>query len=289
MNTDNQITDNLKIISLPINNVRIDGNTQYRIVIDQATVYNYLNAIKQGDEFPLIDVVYDGTDYWLTDGFHRYHAFKLLGMIKIQVNCKNGCLRDAQIEALKANCQHGKPLTNDDKRNKVQMALKIDGFSGKSDRELAKICNVSTPLVSSVRDPKIKTRQAENVKKHFEKKISTSENCNLITPPKANPYVGIGPDEDEIRASELALEADQEAFYKILESDEALATAYDEIKRLNHLNSQLEIQVRGLMNQSNQQIKMIKQLQKENARLKTIKQAAPHNSGLSTLEEFRGH
>ena len=56
--------------------------------------------------------------------------------------------------------------------------------------------------------------------------------------------------------------------YKLLESDDALATAHAEIKRLNHLNSQLEIQVRGLMNQSNVQIKMIKQLQKENDKLK---------------------
>jgi hypothetical protein len=272
MKTDNQITNNSKTFSVPINEIRIDGNTQYRMVIDQPTVYNYRDAIKQDDELPLIDVVYDGKDYWLTDGFHRYHAFKLLGIREIRVNCRNGGLRDAQIEALKANCQHGKPLTNDDKRNKVKMALKIEGFSGKSDRELAEICNVSTPFVSSVRDPKVKARQAENVKKHFEKKISTSENCNLITPPEANPYVDTGPDEDEIRASELAFQADQEAMYLLLESDEALATAHEEIKRLNYLNAQLESRIHGLMNEKNSCIKLVKQLQKENDRLRITQQ-----------------
>ena len=86
-----------------------------------------------------------------------------------------------------------------------------------------------------------------------------------------DPYKGQDPDDDEIKASELAFEADQEVLYKLLESDDALATAHEEIKRLNHLNSQLEIQVRGLMNQSNVQIKMIKQLQKENDKLKAKK------------------
>jgi hypothetical protein len=289
MNTDNQITDNPKIISLPINNVRIDGNTQYRILIDQPTVYNYRDAIIQEAQLPLIDVVYDGTDYWLTDGFHRYHALKLLGIREIQVNCKNGCLRDAQIEALKANCQHGKPLTNEDKRNKVEMALKIEGFASKTNYEIAKICQVSQPFVAAIRDPEVKKKQADNIVKHFEKE----KNTNLISKGKpldyVDPYVGQAPDDDEIKAAELALLADQEAMYKLLEADDALATAHGEIKRLNHLNSQLEIQVRGLMNQSNEQIKMIKKLQKENARLKTIMQAAPQNPVPSTLEAFRGH
>ena len=273
MKTDNQITNNSKTFSVPINEIRIDGNTQYRMVIDQPTVYNYRDAIKQDDELPLIDVVYDGKDYWLTDGFHRYHAFKLLGIREIQVNCIDGCLRDAQIEALKANCQHGKPLTNEDKRNKVEMALKIEGFDKKTDYEIAKICGVSKPFVAAIRNPIAKEKQSEAMLKHVAKKAKEIKvNSNLITKGKPldepDPYAGVAPDEDEIKASELAFEADQEVLYKLLESDDVLATAHAEIKRLNHLNSQLEIQVRGLMNQSNVQIKMIKQLQKENDKLK---------------------
>jgi len=289
MNTDNQITNNLNTLSVPINEIRIDGNTQYRMVIDQPTVYNYRDAIKHDDELPLIDVIYDGKDYWLTDGFHRYHAFKLLGIKEIRVNCRNGCLRDAQIEALKANCQHGKPLTNDDKRNKVKMALKIDGFSGKSDRELAEICNVSTPFVSSVRDPKVKARQAENVKKHFEKKISTSENCNLITPPEANPYAGIGPDEDEIRASELGIQAYMEEIEAVMQSDDKLAEASEIIKKQAHRIAQLELRMHGIMNEKNECIKLCKKLQKENDRLRIMQQKIHHNNDSSTLEEFRGY
>lgn len=258
---------------IKIDAIRIDGGTQCRLVIDQPTVYSYLESMKEGDEFPLMETVFDGSTYWLTDGFHRYHAFKLLGIKEIEVKYKPGTLQDAQIEALKANGKHGKPLTNEDKRNKVEMALKIEGFDKKTDYEIAKICGVSKPFVAAIRNPIAKEKQSEAMLKHVAKKAKEIKvNSNLITKGKPldepDPYAGQAPDDDEIKASELAFEADQEVLYKLLESDDVLATAHAEIKRLNHLNSQLEIQVRGLMNQSNVQIKMIKQLQKENDKLK---------------------
>jgi hypothetical protein len=261
---------------IKIDAIRIDGGTQCRLVIDQPTVYSYLESMKEGDEFPLMETVFDGSTYWLTDGFHRYHAFKLLGIKEIEVKYKPGTLQDAQVEALQANDKHGKPLTNDDKRNKVEMALKIEGFDKKSNYEIAKICKVSQSFVAAIRNPVVKEKQTEAKIKHIVKKgreveQNTSQTSTGKPLDEPDPYAGQAPDDDEIKASELAFEADQEVLYKLLESDDALATAHEEIKRLNHLNSQLEIQVRGLMNQSNVQIKMIKQLQKENDKLKAKK------------------
>jgi hypothetical protein len=257
---------------IKIDAIRIDGGTQCRLVIDQSTVYSYLESMKEGDEFPLMETVFDGSTYWLTDGFHRYHAFKLLGIKEIEVKYKPGTLQDAQVEALKANSKHGKPLTVEDKRNKVQMALAIEEFAQKTNYEIAKLCQVSQSFVASIRSPEAKKKQAEDKIKHVKKKVeelqNTSQTSNGKPLDEPDPYAGQAPDEDEIKASELAFEADQEVLYKLLESDDVLATAHAEIKRLNHLNSQLEIQVRGLMNQSNVQIKMIKQLQKENDKLK---------------------
>ena len=54
-----------------LDSLRIDGGTQGRLVIDQPTVYNYLEHMKAGDEFPRMFAVYDGTTYWLVDGFHQ--------------------------------------------------------------------------------------------------------------------------------------------------------------------------------------------------------------------------
>lgn len=84
------------------------------------------------------------------------------------------------------------------------------------------------------------------------------------------PSEGTFPDEDEIKASELAFEADMELLYTLLESDERLRVSYEEIKRLNHRNAQLTISMHGLMNDKNFCIKQIKQLQREIDRFKKI-------------------
>jgi hypothetical protein len=60
------------------------------------------------------------------------------------------------------------------------------------------------------------------------------------------------------------MQADLEMLNKLLEADDALATAHEEIKRLNYLNAQLEVRMHGLMNEKNEAIKLCKKLQKEN-------------------------
>jgi hypothetical protein len=258
-----------------INSIRLDGGTQCRIVIDQPTVYTYLERMKEGDEFPLMEAMFDGETYWLVDGFHRYHVFKLAGVKEIEINSKPGTLQDAQIEALKANSKHGKQLTNDDKRNKVEMALKIEGFEKKSNYEIAKICDLSASFVASVRNPEAKKKQEEAKLKHAKKwarKFDHSSptiteletNTDLIRSEIASqPDSGIAPDDEEMKATELAMQADQETMYKMLEADDALAELYEENKRLNLLNAQLQVRMHGLMNERNEAIKMVKDLQKQ--------------------------
>jgi ParB-like chromosome segregation protein Spo0J len=251
---------------IDINSIRIDGGTQCRVVIDQPTVYIYLEAMKEGAEFPLMETVFDGATYWLTDGFHRYHAYKLLGIKQIEVKSKPGTLRDAQIAALKANGKHGKPLTNEDKRNKVKMALEIEGVDKLSDSEIAKMCEVSKTFVSAIRRPEIKEKQKQNVKKHYSEKVAKNESDRSSTTTPQQVGVsdsGIAPDEEEMKATELAIQADQETMYKMLEADDALAELYEENKKLNLLNAQLQVRIHGLMNERNEAIKMVKDLQKQ--------------------------
>ena len=256
---------------IKIDAIRIDGGTQCRLVIDQPTVYSYLESMKEGDEFPLMETVFDGSTYWLTDGFHRYHAFKLLGIKEIEVKYKPGTLQDAQIEALKANSKHGKPLSNEDKRNKVEMALKIEGFDKKSNYEIAKICQVSQSFVAAVRDPKVKKKQADNVAKHYEKEKNTSSTSNGKPLDEPDPYAGQAPDDDEIKASELGIQAYMEEIEAVIQADDKLAEASEVIKKQAHRISQLELRMHGLMNEKNEAIKMVKKLQKENDKLKAKK------------------
>ena len=260
----------MKIVKLDA--IRIDGNTQCRVVIDQPTVYQYLENMKDGDVFPLMETMFDGATYWLTDGFHRYHAYKLLGIKDIEITYKVGTLKDAQLEALQANSSHGKPLTNEDKRNKVNMALTIEGFDKKTDYEIAKLCKVSKPFVASIRNPEKKQKQAEDKIKHVIKKAKEiAENSNQITNAteiKPDSNINYGPDEDEIKASEMALEANNKAVFELLESDDKLANTFEDLKKANLLIAQLTLRIHGLMNEKNEAIKMVKKLQAENDKLK---------------------
>jgi hypothetical protein len=260
---------------LKLDAIRIDGGTQCRLVIDQPTVYSYLEAMKEGDEFPMMETVFDGSTHWLTDGFHRYHAYKLLGIKEIEVKYKPGTLQDAQIEALKANSKHGKPLTVEDKRNKVQMALAIEGFDKKTNYEIAKLCQVSQPFVASIRSPEAKKKQTEAKIQHVKKKAEELQNTNQISKGKPldepDPYSGQAPDDDEIKASELGIQAYMEEIESVIQADDKLAEASEVIKKQAHRIAQLELRMHGLMNEKNEAIKMVKQLQKENDKLKAKK------------------
>ena len=79
-----------------------------------------------------------------------------------------------------------------------------------------------------------------------------------------------GPEEAELKANELAQQADLELMNKMLEADDALATAYAEIKRLNFLNAQMEVRISALMTEKNEAIKDAKRAQ---AQLDKIRKA----------------
>ncbi len=254
-------------MKLEIKKIRIDGGTQCRLVIDQAKVYEYLERMKDGDEFPALDVTHDGASYWLTDGFHRYHAYKLWDAKEIDIKSTQGTLQDARIAALSANSKHGMPLSNEDKRNKVQIALSIAGFEKKSNYEIAKICVVSQPFVAAIRNPEVKKNQKESVEKHYSEKLDKTllavGNTNSISSEdeKIDVTTGQNPEEEEIKVSQLSLQSDMEVMNKLLESNEPLKEAHNEIKKLNLLNAQLEVRIKGLMNEKNEAIKMVKNLQ----------------------------
>ena len=256
---------------IKLDDLRIDGGTQGRSVIDQPTVYNYLEHMKEGDEFPRMFAVYDGATYWLVDGFHRYHAYKLLGIKEINIDYKPGTLEEAQVLSFGVNGTHGKPRTNEDKRKVVEAALEHVLTKNKSNYEIAKLCCVSQPFVAAVRDPKSKEKQGKQRTKHAEKvaqeaaeekattnPISSEKTTKPIAEP--NPNDGDAPSREEIEAAEEALKADQEMMYKMLESDDALKVAVEENKRLNLRVAQLEARLRGLMNERNEAVKMVKSL-----------------------------
>lgn len=139
------------IKSVNIKAIRIDGGTQSRQKLDQGVVDEYAELIKEGTEFPPISVVFDGTDYYLADGFHRLLAAQKAGKAAINCDVINGTLRDAVLYSLSANHNHGLRRSIEDKRKAVLTMLEDFEWAEWDDREIARQCHVSHPFVAKMR------------------------------------------------------------------------------------------------------------------------------------------
>jgi hypothetical protein len=247
--------------------VRIDGGTQSRVSINQLVVQNYAECMNNGDKFPPLFTVYDGTTHWLVDGFHRYFALCQLGFTSVDVEYKPGTLEEAQILSYGQNSTHGLHRTNEDKKKAVEAAIAHPMLISKTNYEIAKICAVSQPFVASIRNPESKEKQQKSKEKHIVKKSKEindlEDDVNVMDEPNTNQISidGAIPSAAELEDAEKAFQADLEAMNMILDSDERLKDAHDEIKRLNLRVVQLERVNKGLQNERNEAVSQVKRLQ----------------------------
>jgi hypothetical protein len=136
---------------LALTQIRADDRCQPRATFDSQLVSQYAEEMALGDTFPPVKVFFDGADYFLADGFHRYHAAKSLGLVDIDADVSEGTLRDAILFSCSANAAHGWRRSNDDKRRAVLRLLNDSEWQRRSDREIARQCGVWHPLVFGLR------------------------------------------------------------------------------------------------------------------------------------------
>lgn len=144
-----------------INDIRMDGGTQARAEIDAGTVARYKGLIRDAQAetgetnvWPFkdaVEVYYDGSAYWLADGFHRLTACRDLRLTQVQADVEQGTQRDAILASFGANAEHGLPRSSADKRRSVKRMLQDDEWGKWSDREIARRCKVSHPTVAAIR------------------------------------------------------------------------------------------------------------------------------------------
>lgn len=144
---------------IEISKIRIDGGTQPRAEIDQATVAEYAEAYKSCANLPPITLFYDGAEYWLADGFHRYHGARLAGLKAVYEEITPGTRRDAILFSLSANSKHGLKRSNADKRKAVKTLLDDAEWSAWSSSAISKMCAVSHTFVDDVRRSYLATLQ----------------------------------------------------------------------------------------------------------------------------------
>ena len=147
----------MKTTTVPMEQIRIDGDTQPRFEIDNNLVAEYVEQLKDGTEFPPVTIFFDGADHWLADGFHRYHAHLQLDREEITAEVHDGGQREAILFAVGANSEHGQRRTALDKHKAVvtmltnKLVAKGDDDAPRSDREIARLCKVSHDTVRRAR------------------------------------------------------------------------------------------------------------------------------------------
>ncbi len=142
---------------LPIDVIRKDGGTQPRSLLDFDVIDVYMDAMKGGAEFPPVDVFYDGTDYWLADGFHRVKARFAADFEDIACLVHQGTVQDAQWFSYAANKTNGLYRSNADKQRAIKAALAHPKGASLSDRKIAEHVGVDHKSIAAWRARSVPT------------------------------------------------------------------------------------------------------------------------------------
>lgn len=171
--------------TLRLDAIRLDGATQPRTCINQAVVDEYGEAIMAGDTLPPLDVFHDGADWWLADGFHRWHAHKQAGAVEVLATIHAGTQREAVLYAMGANAHHGLRRSNDDKRKAVRTLLEDAEWGKWSDRAIAKACRVGHTFVAKLREDLTPSLESDSSERTYTTKHGTEATMNVAGQRKA--------------------------------------------------------------------------------------------------------
>lgn len=137
--------------SIKINDIRIDGGTQSRTKLNERHLSHLREVLDDEGRLEPVEVIYDGVDYWLWDGFHRVETYRRAKRSSIPAHITQGTQRDAILKSCGANGKHGLPRCNADKRRAVTRLLADDEWGKWPDSQLARAAGVSREYVVRLR------------------------------------------------------------------------------------------------------------------------------------------
>lgn len=282
---------------LELDKIRIDGSTQSRVQLNEETVTEYAEAMREGVNFPAITVFFDGSDYWLADGFHRWHGARKAGLTQILEHVIPGTKREAILHSLGANANHGLRRTNADKHKAVETLLADEEWSKWSDREIARACGVSHEFVRRSRPPicqpltdtteRTVTRNGTTYTQNTAN-IGKKPNAQVNAAPPSAPVAAsapepvepasapdteqedtddYAPDAEELALLEAEHKADLRRMELLLDSDEPLAAVTEENKKLTAQLAALQLRLNSLLNEKSAAIDHAEKAQRKADRL----------------------
>jgi hypothetical protein len=188
---------------MKITQLKIELQTQSRVNINQETVAEYADAMMDGEKFPPVVAFYDGKEYYLADGYHRYFAAKKARLDDIDCDVKNGTLRDAVLFSVGVNSAHGLRRSNEDKRKAVMTILDDVEWAEWSDITIAKKCQVTGAFVGRVR----KTLNLESTTRKYVNQhgsVVSIDTANRGRPAQEPEVMPLDDEEDDHHVQELA-------------------------------------------------------------------------------------
>lgn len=140
----------METVTIPLSSLRLDGGTQQRELSDE-TINHYVDLLTDGSPAPPVAVMFDGSDYWLYDGFHRVSAALKAGHDTIDALVEKGTCVSARWKSFGVNSKHGKPLTATERRAIIEKILTDKSYEGLSVSSIAKHVGVSRTTVHSIK------------------------------------------------------------------------------------------------------------------------------------------
>jgi len=244
--------------TIELKKIRLDGDTQPRKQIHEDHVANLTEVLLNGGKMKEEPVVFfDGKEYWLANGFHRYHAHKRAGFTEMQCEVRNGTRREAWIYSRGANHDHGLPRTPEEIRLNVISCFNDVELCGLSDAKIAEICKCSPMTVGRVRKSLDLARPDKVMGK--DGRLMSTKNIGAKVKPAPEPEPEYTHDD---RLSELATEhqhaleennklRDRLAINALPDAAEAKAEIEETIDSLRSQVSSLELELRAVTQSRN--------------------------------------
>jgi ParB-like nuclease domain len=177
---DSRAPESLTISYLVLDEIRRDGGTQPRAAIDLKHVKLLEEQMEDGKELEPVTVFYDGTDYWLADGFHRFSAHSNRDCVEIACIIYQGSRRDAVLYSVGANADHkpALPRSREDKRRAVMTLLCDQEWQEWSNYKIAAACRVNEKTVRNIRSSLTTDFRSEKSTRIYKTKHGTVAKMN---------------------------------------------------------------------------------------------------------------
>lgn len=144
-------------------------------------------------------------------------------------------------------------------------ALELSELAGTSTKTINQAKKIlkdgSADVVNAVESGRISAKRGAEIAKLDKDK----QKAAIDERPEPRPSIldGNAPDDEELRANELAIEADFKLLNDILEADDPMKLLHEEVTRLNYLVAQKDIRIAALMNEKNTAVRLVKDLQRQ--------------------------